>query len=164
MSGLGLGDEQETRSVFVEAVNDAESGRVTDVRKRWKIIEKSVGESTCLVARGGVGGQASGFIDGEQVVVFVDDAEGEGLGRGGGGRLGGKVELKPVCLFQPVTRFGCLTVDPDPALVNQLLDGRAGEVGAEGGEVFVQAFVGRYWGGYRVRGESHRRLCPWSRG
>ena len=74
-AGLGLGYQQETGRVLVEAVNNARPGRVADLRQPGKIVEESVGEGACLVARARVGCEAGLLVDGEQVVVFVKDIE-----------------------------------------------------------------------------------------
>ena len=164
VSRLGFSDKEKAGRVFVEAVNYAGSGRFSNSHESGEVREEGIGEGIALVGRAGMGGEACRFVDGQQVVIFVDYVQGEGLGGGRDRGLGAKVKLQPVGLFQPVARFGDLAVDSDPALGDQLLDSGAGEVGMEGREMLVQPFVGHYMSGFGVTGVSHLWLCPWSPG
>ena len=82
VGSLGFSDKEQSGSVFVEAVNYAGPGRVSNPSEFGEVREEGVGESAGLVARGGVGGDACRFVDGQQVFILIDDVQGCGAGGG----------------------------------------------------------------------------------
>lgn len=80
MCGVVLGDDEEAGGVFVDAVDDAGAGDAADAGKGVAAMgEEGVYQRHVGVAGGGVDGEAGGFVDDEEVVVFVDDIEGDSL-------------------------------------------------------------------------------------
>jgi hypothetical protein len=93
---------------------------------------------------------ACGFVDGEDVVIFVEDFERDvfGFGLNRGARLGCYGDF--FTATQAMGGFYMLTVDEDGGGIDEFLDAGTGEVGAVGGDDAVEALIGVVGGGYEI--------------
>jgi hypothetical protein len=116
--------------------------------------EESVDERAFVVAGAGVNDHAGGFVNREDVVVFVESFEGDGFGLGldRRARFGGDGDA--FAAAETVRDFGRFVVDEDVGGVDEFLDASAGEVGAMGSDDAVEALVEVVGGGSEI--VSHR--------
>ena len=92
-------DEENARGFLVNAMNDAGAEGVATLRKGLAAAEQGVDEGPVGVPCPGVDGHAGGFVDGEEVVVFVENFEGDFFGFGlERGTLGGNYFDEIVCV------------------------------------------------------------------
>jgi len=82
-----FGDEDEAAGELVEAVDDAGAEVAADVGEVGEVEEERVDEGTAVAgvvggSGSGVNHHAGGFVDDGEVLVFVEDVEGNVLGDG----------------------------------------------------------------------------------
>src|SRR5256885_12153685 len=80
VSEIVFGDDYRAARVFVQPMNDAGPQRVTALRERLAAAEKRVDERAARVPCSGVDRHASGLVNNDEVVVFVEDVERDGFG------------------------------------------------------------------------------------
>jgi hypothetical protein len=86
---------------------------------------------------------AGRFVDDGEVLVLVEDIEGDVLGNGvEGSRLWGAFDLDGFAAVELLLGFGRVAVDADLASLDEKLDAGATDVGDRLGEVLVEAEVG----------------------
>lgn len=99
VGAAGAGHEHDARGVGVEAVVEPDVGAVGVGAAGLGGVALDGGEEVVAVGvAGGLGGQARGLVDGDDVVVFKEDAVGgEQPARGGGlaQRVEGRADLDP---------------------------------------------------------------------
>src|SRR5262247_4390426 len=90
MARIGLGNDHEASSVFVEAVDNTRSPDAADAgQARPAMGDQSVDQCAGGVAGGRVNDEALWLVDHDDRVIFVNDVEGDGFAlRGGGFRRG----------------------------------------------------------------------------
>src|SRR3989440_10884170 len=149
------GDDDEPRCALVESVHHARSRRAADLGPRAASAEQGVHERPRVVARGRVDDHACRFVDDGDVLVFVDDVEGD--------RLRGRIddvslrdlELDHVAPRNPVRRVGGMPVDEGEMALDQARRGGAAELRRMLGEEPVKPGCGgggRQAGGFgRIR-------------
>lgn len=134
VSGVGFGDDEAAGGVFVEAVDDAGSFDAADSGEfSVAVEEEGVDEGAIGVAGGGVDDHAVGFVDDDDVVIFVEDFEGDVLLWGIEGDGFGEGDGDAVAGFEGVAGFCGVAVEEDVLVADEGLDARAGEVGEAGG-------------------------------
>ncbi len=119
----GFGEEDNARGGAAEAVDRVGLGVLLLDEAEEGVFEE---------AAAGEGGQAAGFIDGEEVGVFVEKFEGL---RGGGLDPGGTVPDEGLAGDEGFVAGGGLAVEGDFAVVQLELPGFGGGVGIELGEM-----------------------------
>ena len=77
MRAVVFGDEQQARRVPVEPVDDSRPQHAADAGQVDAVGEQRVHKCMPRVARRRMHGQAGRLIDNQQVVVFIDDAQGD---------------------------------------------------------------------------------------
>ena len=88
MGRVGLGDDQQTRRILVDAVDNAGARHPADPgQAAGAVVEESVDQRPIEIARSRVDNKASWFVDNEQMIIFEDNIEGDVLrcGRSGCG-------------------------------------------------------------------------------
>jgi len=123
-------------------MDDAGAEGIAGLRERLAAAKKCVDERALGIASAGVNGHASGFVDGDDVVVFVKDVEWDGFGFGLEGRAGLGVDLDRVAGADFLGVFSWLAVEEDEVLFDEFLDAGAGECGAMGGDEAIKAEAG----------------------
>ena len=138
-----LGGHDATAGVLVETVNDAWAFDAADAREfSAAVVEEGVDESAIGIAGGRVHDHADRFVDDEEVVVFVDDVEGQIL-RDEFGRFGlRQIHADPVTHGDHRLGPGGLSVEEDVAGLEEGLDAGAREFGELAGEEKIEAFSG----------------------
>ena len=74
------------------------------------------------MARGGVDDQAGGLVDGQDVVVFVEDLEGDVFGLEGGFRGRLEADFDFIAFFRSDSFFDRFSVEQDEPLFDQVLE------------------------------------------
>jgi hypothetical protein len=75
-----FGDDYQTTRLFVEAVDDswpfyaADSGKAISAMREKRIYQRAA-----AVPGGGVNNKSGGFIDYNQIIIFVNDIEWDGF-------------------------------------------------------------------------------------
>ena len=141
MRGIGFGDKQHARSAFVEAMNDSRAKRTANVgkvRDATEAVNQGRSESAGVPARAGMNNHSGGFSDDGDVVIFVENFQGDGLGQNFRGRWSGNLDAYGFAGPNTVGGFAHDAGDHHAALVHQRLDPRAAEFREASGEVTVQ--------------------------
>ena len=143
-----LGDEDDAAGLLVEAVDDAGAEVAADVGEIGEVEEEGVDEGAAVAgvvggAGAGVDHHAGGFVDDGEVLVFVEDVEGDVLGDGvERGRVGGAFDLDGLAAVEFLLGLGGVAVDADLAGFDEELDAGAADVGDGLREILVEAEVG----------------------
>ena len=127
----GFGEEDDAGGGATEAVDGVRAGCVF----LGEALLDEAQEGVFKEAGAGEGGQAAGFVDGEEVGIFEEDVE--VLGSVGLGP-GGTVPDEGLAGDEGFAAGGGDAVEGDFAVVQVLLPGLGGGVGVEGGEVGEQ--------------------------
>jgi hypothetical protein len=127
--GGGLGEQDDAGGSAAEAVDGVGGGGAA-----LDLAEEGVLE----IAAAGKGGEAAGFIDGQQVVVLPEDGEVEG---GGGFDPGRAVPDESLAGGEGFGAGGGGAVEGDFAIFEFLPPGGGGGVGIEGGEMGEQGLA-----------------------
>jgi hypothetical protein len=144
---IGFGDEDDAGSVFIEAMDDAGAEGVAALGEGLAAAEERVDQSAAGIASAGVDGHAGGLVDGDEVVIFVEDFEGDGFGLGARSGAGLRLEGDALAASEFLGGFRTAAVDENKASINQFLDAGAAEVGALRGDEAVQTRTGVGGGG-----------------
>ncbi len=140
VGGVGFGDDEAAGGVFVEAVDDAGAFDAADAGElALAVVEESVDEGAVGVSGAGVDDHAVGFVEDDDVFVFVEDVEGDVLGCVFEGDGFGDDDGDFVAGFDGVAWFGGVAVEGDELLADERLDAGAREFGELGGEKGVEA-------------------------
>ncbi len=137
--------QKDARGLLVETVDDPRSERIADGGQVLAMGEERVDKGAVWVSGGGVDDHSGRLVDGDQMLVFIEDVEGDCLG--GEGAFGGKLkaDLDLVICFCGNSFFDRLAIEKDKAVLDQLLEVGAGKEGIVEGEQLVDplpCFVG----------------------
>ena len=140
---LRLRDDEESRGVLVEPVDDPRTCDAADAGEIGAVVEKGVHERAGEVSGRGVDDHAGRLVDDKEVVVLEDDGEGNVLwfGNCGDGRRDLDLDFVRLRDFH-AGLFGDLAVDGDVSGLHEPLDPRPGEVGIEFEYSLVQPLHG----------------------
>ena len=158
-----FGDEDEAAGELVEAMDDAGAEVAADVGELGEVEEERVDEGAAVAgvvggAGAGVDHHAGGLVDDGEVLVFVEDVEGDVFGDGVERRgLRGAFDLDGFAAVEFLLGLGGMAVDADLAGFDEELDAGAADVGEGLGEVLVEAEVGG--GGVGGEGADAGRVC-----
>lgn len=118
VSLVGFGDNNETRCILIQPMNDTGPGPSPDARQVPAVMKKRVNEGPGVMAGGRVHDETGWFVDNQESRILMDDIEGNSFRfevQGfGGGYVAGDTVPGPdlgVCL-----RF--LPIDPDITFFN----------------------------------------------
>ncbi len=141
--GLGPGDEQQTRRVLVEPVNDAATRQP---REFGSPVQQRIEQRTARVTGPGMDDQARRLVDQQYVVVFVNDRQFDRLGTRDFANLMARREHDP--LARPDPRAGRLlpAVNGHEAGEYPFLQTRAGVVGKHAGQRLIQSLTVEFVG------------------
>jgi hypothetical protein len=135
-----FGDEYHAGSLLVETVNNTGAQGTCRLRERLPAAEKGVDKRASGIAGSSVNGHAGGFVDGHEVVIFIEDVQRDGFGFGAERRAFGCVESDAFAAVKMEGAFaGGGAVDEHEARFNEFLDAGAGEFGTVRGDETVQA-------------------------
>jgi hypothetical protein len=140
-----FGDEDDTAGLLVEAVDDAGAEVSADAGELVEVVEESVDEGAVVAgvvgdAGAGVDHHACGLVDDGEVLVFVEDLEGDVLGEGvEGWRVRGTFDFDGLAAVELLFGLGGRAGDADLAVLDEELDTGAADVGDGLGEVLVEA-------------------------
>jgi hypothetical protein len=88
-----------------------------------------------------VNDHAGGFVDGDDVVVFVENFERDIFGFGGYGRAGLGGYGDALAAAEAIGGFGGLSIEEDGGGIDQFLDAGARKIGAVGCYDAIEALV-----------------------
>ena len=94
ISPIILGNDHDTGGVHIQPMDDAGALLATNATKVGAMPEESIDQSTVTVAAGGVDDQSGRFVEGQKVVVFVENGKRNVLGDKVGGFSGREGENK----------------------------------------------------------------------
>lgn len=103
------------------------------------VVDESVDEGSGPFTAGGVDDEVGLFVEGEEVLVFVEDVEGDGFGDEFVDGLGWGDHFDEVAVLGVVGGFDDASVGGDEAVTDDALDAGAGEVADAIDEVLVEA-------------------------
>src|SRR5579871_1060649 len=148
-----FGDKNNAAGLLIEAVDDAGAEVAADAGELVEVVEKGVDEGAVVAgivggAGAGVDHHASGLVDDGEVLVFVEDLEGDVLGKGvEGRRVWGAFNLDLLAAVKFLFGLGGSAGDADLAVLDEELDTGAADVGDGLGEVLVEAQACGFGGG-----------------
>jgi len=126
-----LGDDDETGGFFVEAVDNAGTKAIFEfgaaLRERLSAAEERVDQRAMRIPCPGMDAHAGGFVDDEQVIVFVEDIERNGFGFRAKRRALACLDKDPLITSQFVRRLGGRAIHQNQTVLKKLLDSGAGE-------------------------------------
>ena len=139
LGGRGLPEKEHTAGVLVEAVHDARAFDIEGGGFARAVLDEPGGDAGGAGLGGGVvHEEAGGLVDGEEVVVLVEDREGEAAGGGLPGGLGeGDGDFRALVDVRRLAGGGA--VDEHVLVGDEALHAGAAEVGEGGGENGVEA-------------------------
>jgi hypothetical protein len=124
---IRLGHDHETRCIPIEAVNDARPPFGSSSQGGTSCYQR-IDQSIVPVSWSGVHHQPGGFVDDREVLVLVDQDEGNGTGLKRSGRLArGKLNEDSLAAGEQSRSPGGLTVDADALVGNQASGLSSGE-------------------------------------
>ena len=90
MREIVFGDDEQAAGVAVQAVHDAGAQRAADSGESGEAVQQSIDQGAAVAggvlrAGSGVDHHSGGLIDDRKVVVFIDDVQLDGLGKGAQG-------------------------------------------------------------------------------
>lgn len=131
--GVVLGDDEAAAGFLVKTMDNAGPGDAADAAEPPRaMMEQSVDESVRGVARGGMHDQSRRLVQGQQVVIFVKDFQGD-VFRASLGHFGrGPDDGDDFASAGMMGGFRRAAVDADVALREQALDGAARDAGKFG--------------------------------
>ena len=127
MSPVGLGNHQEPGSILINPVNDAGPQLAVD-RRQGGVVHQGVNQRVVGVAGGRVHHHPLGLIDDEDVIVFVNNVEGDVF------RLQVNFDRRfrfnhhPIPRLELVLGFDGLAVNGHGAIIDPALELGAGEL------------------------------------
>jgi hypothetical protein len=130
--------------VLVEPVHDAGAALAADARKAIAAMgDQRIDQGAGPIAGGGMNDEVAGFVDHDDVVVFVNHAERNGLG-GGLGRLRRRhVDRDGGAGIDPIIGIADrVAVERDGAGLDQRFEPRPGQLGDMAGEHAVKPLAG----------------------
>src|SRR6266566_4902637 len=127
--GIILGNEDGARGFFVQAMDDSRAKGIAGARERLTAAEKRIDECAASMACAGVDRHARGLVDDENVVVFVEHVQRDGLRFSAELRARLRVHCNALAGTETMRALCGLAVDADEATFNELLDAGAAELG-----------------------------------
>src|SRR5690554_814010 len=121
--------------VFVQPVHNTSPGQVLDFRR---VIQQRVHQGAIGMARGRVYHQPGRFVDHQQVLVFVHDIQGDGLGFPGNLHFRLGIQLQNIVQHDFVTGLAGFAVHRQRPAFDPGLQARAGMLGHEFGRSLIQ--------------------------
>ena len=142
-----LCDDDKPAGFLVEAVNDSRAHLAADLRERREVVQQRIDQGAAIArvvggAGAGVDHHAGGLVDDGEVVVFVEDIEGDFFRRWHAKEAAPAAPENCDVLAAPQFQrgFGGGIVHEDFLFGNQLLDTSAADVEV-GGEELIEAFA-----------------------
>src|SRR6516225_7896353 len=129
--GVVLGDQDDSRSLLVEAMHDSRAQPIATLGQLEPPSKQRVHQSARDVSGTGMHGHSRGFVDGDDVFIFVEHFERDGFGSRSDRRALGNFDGD---LFAPAEMQRSLArgpaVDAHAVGVDQLLHAGAAQLGA----------------------------------
>jgi len=116
-----FGDDEATAGIFVEAVDDARAFRSADIPEFIAVVQEGVDEGALFVAHRRMDDHSAGFVDDHQVVVFVENGQGDFFGEGFGCGFRRRLDFDDVAGVEVLFRFGGGAIEQDGTIFNEEL-------------------------------------------
>jgi len=129
MGRIVLGDEEDSAGEAIEAMDDAGAQFAGHAGKRMEAMEQGIDQGSGMNAGAGVDDHAGGFIDGDEVVIFIEHGKRNRLRSGVQGRRREGPALDGFAGAGFVRGAGDGAIDEDAAKADPLLNARAAELG-----------------------------------
>src|SRR5687768_13750961 len=148
MGSVGLGDNEQAGGVLVEPVNDAGAANSADPGEAVAAVgDQRVHERSGFMAGGGMDDETGRLVDHNQMGVFIDYIEFDGLGAGACVHRSGNRHRHLRTGFDAVARLNYgLAVHPHMAFSNKALKARAADVIETLAQNAVEALTGFRFG------------------
>ena len=118
MCRQGLRHEQQSARILVKAMHDSGPRQLRQLRG---MVQQPVHQGSAGISRSGMDDQARGFVDDQQVIVFVDDIDGDRLRKARHSRFGDNREFHEFALLHGVPGLPADATHRHPALQDPLL-------------------------------------------
>jgi hypothetical protein len=139
MRFIGAGDDEHAGSFLVETMNDARAERPSGGGKAAEAVQERAGQSAASGACSRMDDHAGGLVDHGDLRVFVKHVDGDGFGEKLERLFRGKLDDNGLAALEAVRRLAGKAVDADAALVHELLQTRAAELGETRGKEAIEA-------------------------
>lgn len=123
-------------------MNDAGAEVAADGGELREVMEESVDEGSGVAAGAKVDDEAGGLVDGNDVIVLIEDVEGDVLGEGAEGLQFGRLDRDNIAGAEFRGGFRRGVVDEDAVLFDPRSEAGTREFGQAGGEEVVEAGTG----------------------
>jgi hypothetical protein len=141
VGGVGARDDDDAAGFFVEAMDDTGTIVAAGGGELAEVVEQGIDEGAGVLAGAGMDDYARGFVDDDDVFVFIEDVEGKVFGFGVEGRTGLGFDGDAFGAAEQQRRFGGSRVDEHAAGLDPLLEPGAAEFGQAGLEVVIEALA-----------------------
>ena len=130
MGAIIFCDHHETARIFVEAVNDAWPLYAANSREAAAAVgNEGIDQGAARVSGTGVDDKAGLFVDDDEVSIFIDDIQRDGLGPRHGRNSWRQQRLDLLAGPDPVPRFAdCRALDGNPTFGNSILKARTAHI------------------------------------
>ena len=143
MGGIGFGHDDDAGGVAVQAMNDTGTEGVIDMGERITVIDKTIDKGAAGIAARRVNDKIRLFVDDQNLIVLVENIEGDRLGRDFGDGRWREDHVNAVAGVELITGFGGAAINSDGLFLDESLNGGAGEVRKAMLEVFVDPALGQ---------------------
>src|SRR4030095_16023349 len=138
MSPIVFSHNEKAGGPFVDPVDDPGPGFAARAGQAMELEHQAVNESALARSRARMDNQAGRFLDDSQIVIFVDNFEGDilGLQTGPAGRF--EIDFNDLVAAQPVPRLLLPVSNTDRPRPVECLNVRAGELDKVAGKEYIQ--------------------------
>ncbi len=135
-------DEEDSGSVFVKPVDDARPCGSAEGGQAAEAQGEGVGDGAGGEAGSGMDGEAGRLIHGDEIVIFVEEIERNGFGRGDERSRGDELDLDGFARLEAMAWARGGAADPNVASSDFLLDARPAHLRQAIGQPAIQALAG----------------------
>ena len=150
--GVVLGHDHHAGRAAIEAVHDARAHLAANAAQVGKMMQQRVHERPRAVAGGGMDHHAGGLVHHGQILVLIQDVDGQRLAADGRGRGVGELHVHEVAVAQLQVGLGDAPGDGHAAVGDQLLKLRARMAAEKRSQKAIEALAPLLGGHHEVGG------------
>ena len=146
VGGVVFRHQDDARGAFVQAMHDAGAKGVTALRERLPAAKQRIHQRAAGITSAGVYGHSRWLVDGQDVVIFVENIERDGLGLGAQRRARPDLNGDVFAASEAMRALGWAGIDEHEALDDELLHASSADVLEAGSDALIEAFAGLIFG------------------
>src|SRR6266853_5300222 len=127
-------------------MHDAWTKGIAALRERLPAAKQRIHQCTAGIASAGVYGHSGWLVDGQDVVIFVENIERDGFGFGAQRRARPDLDGDVLAASEAMRALGWAGIDEHQALGDELLYASSADVLEAGSDALIEAFAGLIFG------------------